>query len=154
MEGIITEFFKEKSFVYSKNNDKDGCTYYTLGIISNDKSYRVLFEMDFEEKYFSITAVHEKKLSLKYKNKIMNIYNLIAQDRIPVVHLLTRGGNVASKYNYELMKDETLTKNRIDHMLETVLIDVDQFYPHLKKVLKKSKKGKEDSKNETNKKGE
>ena len=139
MEKVITEFFEEQSFTYSKNHSEDGNTYFTMGIQNKDNIYHIVFEYDFEEKYFAITAVNSRKLSSKYRKKVLKIYNNFAQGQSPVVHIFTQHGMVASKYNYELV-EEKLTKKRIDFMLSTVLTDVSQMYIYLKKAVKKSKK--------------
>ena len=139
IESTITNFLNEKNWYYKKRADEDGSCYFTMGLTHNSKNYQVVLEHDFEEKYFAVTVVSEKKLSPKYNKVVLDIYNRLAQQQTPLTHIFTEHGMVASKYNLELL-DEALTPKRIDYMIERTLIDVIQLYPALKKVVKQAKK--------------
>lgn len=139
IENIIMDFLNKNNWSYNKKVEENGSCYFTLGLTHESGNYQVVIENDFEERYFAVTVVSEKKLSPKYNKVVMDIYNRIAQQQNPLTHIFTEHGMVASKYNYELL-DETLSPKRIDYMIERTLIDVAHLYPALKKVVKQAKK--------------
>lgn len=135
----VKKFLDENKWKYEQKIDEEGYAYYNLVMKINSKIFHLLLEHDFEEEYFAVTAVNNKKISTKYRNFVMQIFNNLAQQQIPVTHIFTEHGMVATKYNYEVL-DEKLSFKRINYMIDKSLLDVQQLYSELKKAIKHNKK--------------
>lgn len=129
MNHIIKEFLYEKGMLYAIENQEDGTTFFRSGLTYNDgMRFHIVFICSFEENYFEIVAAADKEFSPKYQEKVLSFYNLLAQQKTPIIHFHTKEGMVAGKYGFQLMNGEVFTIERVEEMLETLLDDVSEIF--------------------------